>query len=52
MVVIFKPGADPVFTVGEGADPAGGRQHTILLNFLKNCIKLRIFGAMIVWTPG
>ena len=48
-------GADPGFPVGGGADPLegggargamGGRQHTILSNFPKNCLKSRKFWAV------
>ena len=51
-MILFKgtnTGADPGFPVGGGANPrgGGGRQHMILLNFAKNCMKLRIF-----WTVG
>ena len=42
-----QSGADPGFPVGGGANPLGGRQHTILSNFLKNCMKSRKF-----WTVG
>ena len=42
-----KLGADPGFSVGGGADPPGGRQHTILSKFPKNCMKSRKF-----WTVG
>ena len=41
-------GADPGFPVGGGANPLGGRQHTILPNFPKNCMKLRKFW----WSVG
>ena len=42
-----EAGADPGFPVGGGADPQGsGRQHTILSNFPKNCMKLRKFWAV------
>ena len=40
--------ADRGFLRGEGANPAGwggGRQHTILPNFPKNCLKLKEFGG-------
>ena len=30
-----RPRADPEFPVGGGANPPGGRQHTILSNFPK-----------------
>ena len=40
-------GADQGFPVGGGANPLGGRQHMILSNFPKNCMKLRKF-----WTVG
>ena len=33
------------FPVGGGANPRGGRQHMILPNFAKNCMKLRKFWA-------
>ena len=33
--------ADPGFPRGRGANPPGGRQHTILPNFLKKCMKLK-----------
>ena len=39
-------GADPGFPVGGGANPPGGRQHMILPNFAKNCMKLRKFWAV------
>ena len=36
--------ADPGFPRGGGANsPGGGRQHTILPNFPKNCMKLKEF---------
>ena len=38
-------GADPGFPVGGGANCPGGRQHTILPNFPKNCMKLKEFGS-------
>ena len=43
-----QSGADPGFPVG-GVPTlwGGGRQHTILSNFLKNCMKSRKF-----WTVG
>ena len=37
---------DPGFPLGGGADPLGGRQHTILSKFPKNCMKSRKFWAM------
>ena len=40
------PGADPGFPVGGGANPPGGRQHMILPNIPKNCMKLRKFWAV------
>ena len=44
---LLKPtGADPGFPVGGVADPLGGCQHTILSNFLKNCMKSRNFWAV------
>ena len=46
--VSIYTGEDPGFPVGGGADPpSGGRQHTILSNFPKNCMKSRKF-----WTIG
>ena len=36
--------ADPGFPRGGGANSPGGRQHTILPNFPKNCMKLKEFG--------
>ena len=36
--------ADPGFPRGGGANFPGGRQHTILPNFPKNCMKLKEFG--------
>ena len=37
--------ADPGFPRGGGANsPGGGRQHTILPCFPKNCMKLKEFG--------
>ena len=33
--------ADPGFSVGGGANPPGGRQHTNLPDFPKTCMKLR-----------
>ena len=37
--------ADPGFPRGGGANsPGGGRQHTILPKFPKNCMKLKEFG--------
>ena len=39
------PVADLGFPLGGGANsPGGGRQHTILPNFPKNCMKLKEFG--------
>ena len=38
--------ADPGFPVGGGANPPRGRQHMILPNFAKNCMKLRKIWAM------
>ena len=46
MSIQDNTGADPGFPVGGGADPLGGRQHTILLNFPKNCMKSRKFWAV------
>ena len=43
-------GADPGFTVGGGANPpGGGRQHTNLPDFPKNCMKL---GKFCPWGGG
>ena len=36
--------ADPGFPRGGGANSPGGRQHMILPNFPKNCMKLKEFG--------
>ena len=36
--------ADPGFPRGGGANSPGGRQHTILPYFPKNCMKLKEFG--------
>ena len=36
--------ADPGFPRGGGANSPGGRQHTILPKFPKNCMKLKEFG--------
>ena len=36
--------ADPGFPRGGGANSLGGRQHTILPHFPKNCMKLKEFG--------
>ena len=36
--------ADPGFCQGGGANSPGGRQHTNLSNFSKNCMKLKEFG--------
>ena len=38
--------ADPGFPRGEGANSPGGRQHTILSNFPKNCMKLKELGPL------
>ena len=38
------PVADPGFPRGGGANSPGGRQHTILPKFPKNCMKLKEFG--------
>ena len=43
---MYMSGADKGFPVGGGTDPPGGRQHTILSNFPKNCMKLRKFWAV------
>ena len=39
-------GADPGFPIGGDAKPSVGRQHMILPNFVKNCMKLRKFWAV------
>ena len=45
--LMLVSGADPVFPVGGGANPReGARQHTILPNFVKKCMKLRKFWAV------
>ena len=44
--IIWFTGADPGFPVGGGANLPGGRQHMILPNFAKNCMKLRKFRAV------
>ena len=36
--------ADPGFPRGGGANSPGGRQHTKLPNFPKNCMKMKEFG--------
>ena len=36
--------ADPGFPPGGAPTPQGGRQHTILPKFPKNCMKLKEFG--------
>ena len=41
-----SPGADSGFPVGGGASSLGGHQQMILLNFAKNCMKLRKFWAV------
>ena len=42
---LLKSVADPGFPRGGGANcPGGGRQHTILSKFPKNCMKLKAFG--------
>ena len=41
--------ADPRFPPGEGANPPEGRQHTILPNFPKNCMKLKEFEPLGAW---
>ena len=40
----LDPVADPGFPRGGGANSPGGRQHTILPKFPKNCMKLKEFG--------
>ena len=42
--MLWKSVADPGFPRGGGAKSPGGRQHTILANFPKNCMKLKEFG--------
>ena len=42
--MVMLPVADPGFPRGGGANSPGGRQHTILPNFPKNCMKLKEFG--------
>ena len=44
------PVADPGFPRGGGANP-GGRQHTILPNFPKNCMQLKEFGPGATCVP-
>ena len=44
---IHTVGADTGFSVGGGANPPGGRQHTNLSDFPENCMKLRKF-----WSVG
>ena len=47
-----KAGADAGFPVGGGANtPGGGRQHTNLPDFPKNCMRLRKFWSMEVRGP-
>ena len=43
--------ADPGFPRGGAANPPGGRQHTILPKFPKNCMKLKEFrrGGGVIW---
>ena len=47
--------ADPGFPRGGGANSPGGPQHTILLNFPENCMKLKEFepggGASLAPSP-
>ena len=43
-ILINEAVADPGFPRGGGANSPGGRQHTILPNFPKNCMKLKEFG--------
>ena len=45
LTLLGPAGADPGFPVGGGANPPGGRQHMILPNIAKNCMKLRTFWA-------
>ena len=54
LVEIFSEisGVDPGFPVGGGSNPPGGRQHMILPNFAKNCMKLRTFWAVGGRAPG
>ena len=49
---ITLSGEDPGFPGGGGTDPRGGRQHMILSNFLKNCMKSRKFWAVGGRAPG
>ena len=42
--LLASTAADPGFPRGGGANSSGGRQHTILPNFPKNCMKLKEFG--------
>ena len=37
--------ADPGFVQGRGANSPAGRQHKILPNFPKNCMKMKEFGS-------
>ena len=39
-----RPGTDPIFLRGGGANSQGRRQHTILPNFPQNCMKLKECG--------
>ena len=41
---VWSTVADPGFPRGVGANSPGGRQHTNLPNFPKNCMKLKEFG--------
>ena len=41
---VHWPVADPGFARGGGANPPEGRQHTLLPNIPKNCVKLKEFG--------
>ena len=41
---VFTPVADPGFPRDGGINSSGGRQHTILPKFPKNCMKLKEVG--------
>ena len=43
-ILVIHSVADPGFPRGGGANSPGGRQHKILPNFPKNCMKLKEFG--------
>ena len=46
--LVMSAGVDPGFPIGGGTNPlgGGGRQHMILPNFAKNCMKFRKFWAV------